>query len=415
MIRAAQQLPDCEDELRYWTPQGVLEYLPLLLRLETHAGTLSNIVSAAGLVALSNAGASTPWKYEAYRLYGDAIRQLQTDLQDEARMKSDSTLASIMLMSTFEIIASAKPASMDTFSRHIVAAARCVEIRGPSQFRSAVSAILFTELRRLIAMTCHQLQEPMPYAVKRWSQWVEPIQKNDEAALNRFAELNEHLAAVRASIKQEGIRNPATVATMLYPIDCMLEDWKKGLPDSWSPKSYRLLSTEVNPLKGYEHQYDVYRDLWVASTWNNYRMVRIVIHESVIIATMAYGLGKEKEGELNHSAKTLTEMANAICHSVPYILGYRHGTLHAVGTGLEASGPYQIPRPGGYLLLWPLFIAGSLRTTSQAQKRWIVSTLRDIGLRMGLQLAMSMATKLEDTAASFSASMMWFIGEFFPG
>lgn len=41
-------------------------------------------------------------------------------------------------------------ASMESFGRHIVAGAQCVQLRGPSQFRNLVSVILFIQLRRLI-------------------------------------------------------------------------------------------------------------------------------------------------------------------------------------------------------------------------------------------------------------------------
>jgi hypothetical protein len=125
-------------------------------------------------------------------------------------------------------------------------------------------------------------------------------------------------------------------------------------------------------------------------------------------ATMTYGSEEEKKS-LSSSAKTLTEMGNGICHSVLYIVGYKRDGPHAEKT---AQGDDR--SPGGYLLLWPLFYVGSLRTTSQAQKCWIISILRYIGFRMGLKLAVSMATKLEDTPASFSESAAWFIGEFFP-
>jgi hypothetical protein len=82
---------------------GVHEHLPILLQQEEPTGALSNIVSAAGLAALANAGTSTPWKLDAYRSYGKALQQLRDDLTDPVRMKSDSTLAAVMLMGTFEV------------------------------------------------------------------------------------------------------------------------------------------------------------------------------------------------------------------------------------------------------------------------------------------------------------------------
>lgn len=258
-------------------------------------------------------------------------------------------------------------------------------------------------------MTCHQLQEPLPYALKTWSRWAEPTQTRDEASLNRFSELNEHLAAIRAEIKRKGICNPAAVAAMLDPVDRKLEDWRTRLPDSWRFKSYRSLGSEVDSVESYKLQYDEYPGLWVASTWNNYRMIRILIHESIMTATMKHGSDKEKR-ELQHSAKTLTEMTNGICYSVPYILGDRPNARGAS----QAENPNIIPKPGGYLLVWPLFLAGALSTTSKDQRIWIARALRDIGLRMGMQLAVSMAIKLEQTATSFSDPEMWLIGEFFP-
>lgn len=42
---------------------------------------------------------------------------------------------------------------MESFGRHIIAGAQCVQLRGPSQFRNLVSVILFIQLRRLIVRT----------------------------------------------------------------------------------------------------------------------------------------------------------------------------------------------------------------------------------------------------------------------
>ncbi|KAM0260903.1 hypothetical protein ACHAQJ_002523 [Trichoderma viride] len=342
---------------------GVHEHLPLLLQQERSTGALSTIVSAAGLAALANAGTCTAWKREALRLYGKALQQLRIELEDSVRVKSDSTLAAVMLMGTFEV------------------------------------------------MTCHQLQEPLPYALKTWSRWTESGQSTVEASLNRFSELNEHLAAVRAEIKRKGICSPAIVAAMLEPVDGMLEDWRMKLPDSWRIKSYRNLGSGVDPVGSWELQYDEYPSFWVATTWNNYRMVRILIHESIMTATIKYGSDEEKKN-LQHSVKTLMEMANGICYSVAYILGDRRNRLHSEGT--SQAERCDAPKPGGYLLLWPLFLAGSLSTTSKDQRRWMALVLRDIGLRMGMQLAVSMAMKLEQTTTSFSDRELWLIGEFFP-
>lgn len=392
---------------------GVHEHLPVLLQKEPPTGALGTIVTAAGLAALANAGASTSWKYDAYRSYGKALQQLQVDLQDPVRVKSDSTLAAVMLMGTFEMISNGDLTCMESFGRHIIAGAQCVQLRGPSQFRSLVSIILFIQLRRLIVSTCHQLQMPLPYTLKTWSRWTENPQKKDEASLNRFSELNEDLAAIRAEMKRKAIRSPAVVTAMLKPIDEKFVDWKSKLPDSWNFRSYRSLVPGTNSAGGQMFQYDEYPDFWVASTWDNYRMVRILIHDSIITTTMEYGTDEEKRG-LKHSAKILAEMTNGICSSVPYIMGDRCSRRYSRGS-LEAARPdLRRAKPGGYTLLWPLFLAGSLKTTPKDQRDWIAVVLRELGLRMGIQLAMSMAINLEQTTSTFSDPDLWYTGEFPP-
>lgn len=256
---------------------------------------------------------------------------------------------------------------------------------------------------------------PLPYTLKTWSRWTENPRKKDEASLNRFSELNEDLAAIRAEIKRKAIRSPAAVTAMLKPIDHKLEDWKSKLPDSWNYRSYRSLVPGTNSAAGGQmFQYDEYPDFWVASTWNNYRMVRILIHDSIMTTTIKYGTDEEKMG-IKHSAKILAEMTNGICSSVPYIMGDRCNRRYSRGS-LEAARPdLRRAKPGGYTLLWPLFLAGSLSTTPKDQRDWIAVVLRELGLRMGIQLAISMAIKLEQTTSSISDPDLWYIGEFPPG
>lgn len=157
--------------------RGNHEYLPGLLRRSHRGGALDPVIAAAGLAALSNVENSIQLRSEAYRLYGSAIRKMRTLLEDPILVKLDETLAGIMLMGTFEvgliilnfrpillqyrlvtnmssyvlqIIASADAASMQSFSMHVIAAARCIELRGPEQFRNEASVKLFVQLRRLI-------------------------------------------------------------------------------------------------------------------------------------------------------------------------------------------------------------------------------------------------------------------------
>ncbi|KAH6874149.1 hypothetical protein B0T10DRAFT_465823 [Thelonectria olida] len=116
---------------------------------------------------------------------------------------------------------------------------------------------------------------------------------------------------------------------------------------------------------------------------------------------------------LQSSAKVLVDMANGIFHSVAYHLGHRWCDGDIGGARkLEFSG--GVPTPGGFLLLWPLFFSGMLRTTPKEQRQWVAKTIRQMGVQMGLQLAMSMAKLLEEKPLSFSHNDTFFLGEWHP-
>lgn len=264
-------------------------------------------------------------------------------------------------------------------------------------------------------MTCHQLQEPIPDSLIKCSEWASnSSQFNMETPSNKFYKINERLAAVRAEIKHRAISSPAVISQMLLPIDEVVEEWRRTLPESWLFKSYRCLSPGFT---SYTSRYDVYPDLFVASIWNSYRSIRLVIHEAIIAATMKHGSLEQRQG-LGKSMAILRAMADGVCHSVPYHLTFFQQTDvvqrdAAVDAGIQyKSQPF--PAPGAYLLFWPLFLSGMLRAVTTQQRHWIASVLEQIGVRMGLKLAISMSEALKYQESTFSASETWFIGEFYP-
>jgi hypothetical protein len=84
------------------SPRGHLEYLPVLY-LRSPAGILNPIVKAVALASFGNAGNVSEWKSRSFKLYGAAIYKIKEALQDPAQIKTDETLAAVMLMGTFEV------------------------------------------------------------------------------------------------------------------------------------------------------------------------------------------------------------------------------------------------------------------------------------------------------------------------
>jgi hypothetical protein len=155
--------------------RGFQEYLPSLYREEGYRAALSTIITAAGLASLSNAAKQPAVGASARQMYLVALRMVSEALGDPLQVKSDQTLAVVMLLGLFEVSIyphltfsqlislleavscggreAMKSSSMESWRHHIRGVAQLVNIRGPDQFKSEGSLRLFLQIRRLIVRT----------------------------------------------------------------------------------------------------------------------------------------------------------------------------------------------------------------------------------------------------------------------
>lgn len=219
--------------------------------------------------------------------------------------------------------------------------------------------------------------------------------------LTVFADILQRIGTTISNIKRIGISRAVDVAELLYPLDQLLEQWRDTVPGPFKYKSYKQLTTAGDIPHRYNSQYDQYKFDWAANAWNNYRMMRISIHSTIIsyIPKSATGFSSRENEKIFHgSVEILTQMTDQICYSVPFSLGTipRRTTVEATSTSATSSASkttWAFPG-GGYLLAWPLFIAGSLESTPKDLRKWIANKLQDISLRIGLGLAQVMANDL---------------------
>jgi hypothetical protein len=261
-------------------------------------------------------------------------------------------------------------------------------------------------------MTCHQLQMTILYTVDKWSKWAEPVQQPDELCSNRFAEINSQLAEIHAELKLCGIISTPKFTAKLLSVDEQLILWKRDIQESWSYMACQVPDFGITFPYIWKSRYDRYTDFWKATVWNSYRCVRLVVHEAIIKMIVAHEPADHPD-LLQASVTALREMTDEVCSNVPYFLGYCSRDSQNVQADCLAHPPPP-PIPGGYVLIWPLFLSAILRTTSRAQRDWIAGILRHIGLTMSLKLAISMATTLAENARTLSDGDSWLNGDFCP-
>ena len=83
--------------------RGNHEYLPILHSTDSPSGPPSTIITALGLASLSNKRQEPSMMLDARRTYVKAMQLVTNALQDPVELKSDHTLAAVMLLGLFEV------------------------------------------------------------------------------------------------------------------------------------------------------------------------------------------------------------------------------------------------------------------------------------------------------------------------
>jgi hypothetical protein len=239
--------------------------------------------------------------------------------------------------------------------------------------------------------------EPIPYSLQTWSKWAESVQRPQEIPANRLAELISDLISIRAWIKSHPETAPGRKVSNLLHMDQRLEDWTGDLPAYWDYRSLALTQDQGADSEeaGFDQQDDIYADFYAASMWLSYRSARIQLHVALMPLIMADGSlsFSSKHSALEHSRHVLKTMTKEICYSYSFIMGDVSVSTSLIETKRRSGNNFG-PAPGGYMLIWPLYLVGMLDTTTKAQRHWIAKRLERIAKCSGASLAMARAKAL---------------------
>ena len=190
-------------------------------------------------------------------------------------------------------------------------------------------------------------------------------------------------------------RNSENVIACLCAIDLEYSDFLNRCPLSFI---YSTVTLHERSEEVFSDHYHVYSSIWIATIWNHYRCVRILVND-LMIDQIGYVLSHPEEfspsweslpfyqSQLLASQSTLQHLCHDICASVPFYLGY------------SANARDRASRPppkavSGNLLLWPLYTAAVAETVSDVMRDWVAGRLRVIADVIGIRQAAPLAYTL---------------------
>ena len=391
---------------------GYLEYLPPLYMHANLDSALSYATSAVALTALCAKPGRGKLRLEAQRQYGKAILRIQEAISNPIEVKSDLTLLSVLLFGLFESM-TCTIETLPTWGKHIDGAVALIRFRGEELFESPVSRALFYTVRFQMLITHISRREPVKPFLNVVGDWATVPQQLTGNAPDKLTAMSLRLPAIRASavkvFKLKGNeQNRQKILDLMENAQSMDQEATTGSPEVSEMWRYTVCAHYHDiigsPEKAelYPGRIDEYYDIWEASLWNGYRTCRIFTQE-IILNCLDWLMSNsqcEIEVERCEAVQVIQRMVDGICASVPFHLGVHGSEEEHMGLtiledrltkqnlfGRSRNGSRNVEALGGYLLIWPLFVARNAASIPEIQRRWINGRLSWIGREHGLNQA----------------------------
>lgn len=228
------------------------------------------------------------------------------------------------------------------------------------------------------------------------------LRPQTEAHIDGLIRVCAKLANLCADMKTKAISGEAEILSASYAIEGELMAWLAALSSAFS---YTTVETDMfdpsfktccRGILPYNNKYHIYRNFWVSNFWNQYRCVRIMNNHLILgclqklsANTSATSVCGDLQGHSRSIKDTSSRLAEDICASVPYNLGA--GSMEST----QGWSPTSESVIGGYVLLWPLALAGTTTDREHPMRNWVVDCLKRIGHSMGIDQALALMDMME--------------------
>lgn len=165
-------------------------------------------------------------------------------------------------------------------------------------------------------------------------------------------------------------------------VDAVLASWPETLPSHWFPvRIFKdAIPQEVIDAGVYEDSCDIYPDVIICSTWNDWRVARLKVLRLVASLRLGKSLDNGETGP--QVIKDIQQLVDGICASVPFCFGSRTDLTplyqaEVVYPGLEGrldSKEHEKTAAayGGWYLFSPLKVTMELKPyISKKQQEWL--------------------------------------------
>lgn len=400
--------------------QDYLAYVPSLsnkINMDKH---LFVSIRAVGLAGFSNVVNCPALMKDARKDYSTALNLVNAALRSPTDVQKDSTLLAVMILSIFETVTGFNQHSLQAWAQHIHGAAALVKLRGRDQLRSPEGLRLFNQVTASLLMSCVHRELCIPAEIRELrteaGKYIDPSNP-----AWRLQDILIAFASFRASLRDGSLSDPASILAASLDLDGAFTELFSSVPAAWK---YEVMSSDSGTFHSellYEgcSTYHLYPDFGIAQIWNSMRACRILLNRAIRdVLLRGFAAKPPVFVSLEHTTvfqavtDMLFQLRDDILASVPQYFE-RGDNIPGLSEPLDTSSlassgtssRHSIVQPpdqasglrasGGYFLVWPLYLVGSMDITTEPMRLWIIKCLQYIGRSEGMQLAVAVAGLLE--------------------
>jgi len=321
--------------------------------------------------------------------YMKAVASLRRSLET-SKTVSDDVLTSALLLDMYESVSAFMWSKTYVDSPHMDGVVAMIEQRKHSPGASTTSRKLLLGARHHIIHRALHNNQPVPESMLECASLIEDIPRT--AAL-RLDELDIALANISASASRlnEHDADQELVIELLsraYELDRRYHAWGDSVPDGWivEVSGPQCIPWSVQQSGLYQDYCHIYQSIFVAHTFNTFRVSRIELQSAILVCLTHLG-----DGITNMASRAaiaiIQSMADDICASIPYHLGDRMGFRRIddktvqyphLPTLSKADDEHILGAAamGGWSLAQQLIIVLRLKSPLRdGQREWIVGQL----------------------------------------
>jgi hypothetical protein len=196
-----------------------------------------------------------------------------------------------------------------------------------------------------------------------------------------FVKLRERWMKFFARADTANIEETEAILSEARTFDDQFLGWTYSLPKHWYPMPAAFFPQSVRDAGAYEGRCDCYTDVWIAETWNNYRIFRLSVQNLIY---RCLSLLPNRTDEIESTLRTTRALATDICASVPFYLGSQTGSMRITDSRVEypAAEPkhsrQQAPLIGGWFIRPALDTLCSMENLPEDLVEWARGQVRRV-------------------------------------